>query len=491
MHSLLSASLLLTFVLTLSRLSGFARETMMAARFGITERGDAAILLVSLPDLLVGFFLVGGFNAAVVPALKRMPDEERAAFVRVLGIWCIAIFSLLAALIYWNSDIFVTALAAKLDTDSVKNFDASFTIALIALPFAAVIGLLSSYLNSISRFSVPGISVLIFNLVICTYIITYRFELDPILGFAIAVLLAVILRLVFQTLFLPKSFWLGLTKPAPRVPSFGGKFAKGVLGYGIIIFIPILFRSIFASQSDGNLALFNYAIKLFDLPAAILVAPLAVVVLPFIAKQKENAFEVRRTALIVILAALALSATIASLGQFSADLVVHTIYFRGAIQNEQIGIIASLTRWFWIGLPAYAIVVVGSATLNATDRQSQFLYSTFCALALAIGLFFTLQYWGEPLAAVWSLVGFYWFLAAIVLFLVFGLTPPSKETTIKLGLMTLTLGLLCICYVWVKPLNLTFPLVGQLAILFGFAGLALAANKRIFLDVRSLRETNA
>ena len=76
-RSLLQASTLVSLALLLSRLSGLIREQVLGARLGLSAEMDAAVLILTLPDLLVGLLLSGGFAAALVPALTRAAPEAR------------------------------------------------------------------------------------------------------------------------------------------------------------------------------------------------------------------------------------------------------------------------------------------------------------------------------------------------------------------------------------------------------------------------------
>ena len=57
-------------LLLLGRLSGFLREWLMAFIGGADQTTDIAIVLITLPDLMVTLLIGGGFTAAIVPVLK-------------------------------------------------------------------------------------------------------------------------------------------------------------------------------------------------------------------------------------------------------------------------------------------------------------------------------------------------------------------------------------------------------------------------------------
>src|SRR6476659_1346279 len=70
------------FALTLSRILGLLRDTVMAAQFGIDFSTDAYRIAVTIPDTI--FFLIagGGLSSAFIPVFSELlyTDREREAW---------------------------------------------------------------------------------------------------------------------------------------------------------------------------------------------------------------------------------------------------------------------------------------------------------------------------------------------------------------------------------------------------------------------------
>lgn len=64
-RSLLSAGLFLSLALMAGRLAGFGREVLLASSLGLSEQADIAIVLLTVPDLLVNLLLSGGIGVAL------------------------------------------------------------------------------------------------------------------------------------------------------------------------------------------------------------------------------------------------------------------------------------------------------------------------------------------------------------------------------------------------------------------------------------------
>src|SRR5487761_2640344 len=78
----------------LSRLTGFARDILLAAIIGAGPVADAFFVAFRLPNHFRAIFAEGAFNAAFVPAYARIREQggpERA------GLFADRIFSLLLA----------------------------------------------------------------------------------------------------------------------------------------------------------------------------------------------------------------------------------------------------------------------------------------------------------------------------------------------------------------------------------------------------------
>ena len=150
-RTLLGASAFVSVALLLSRLSGLIREQVLGARLGLSAEMDAAILILTLPDLLVGLLLSGGFAAALVPVLTRAPPEARIQLVRRVMYWSAVVGLGLAACLFLAMPWVTGALMPTTNVDQLTAFRLGFGLSLLALPISAVIGASSSYLNAVGK----------------------------------------------------------------------------------------------------------------------------------------------------------------------------------------------------------------------------------------------------------------------------------------------------------------------------------------------------
>src|SRR5215204_4898386 len=69
----------------LSRLTGFARDIMLAAILGAGPVADAFFVALRLPNHFRAIFAEGAFNAAFVPAYARIREQQGGGAVRLFA----------------------------------------------------------------------------------------------------------------------------------------------------------------------------------------------------------------------------------------------------------------------------------------------------------------------------------------------------------------------------------------------------------------------
>src|SRR5438270_377688 len=72
----------------LSRLTGFARDIMLAAILGAGPLADAFFVALRLPNHFRAIFAEGAFNAAFVPAYAHVRAERRRPRISSAGRRC-------------------------------------------------------------------------------------------------------------------------------------------------------------------------------------------------------------------------------------------------------------------------------------------------------------------------------------------------------------------------------------------------------------------
>ncbi len=476
MNSALSASVLISATLLIGRLSGFIRETLLANRLGTSASADAAILILTLPDFMVGLLLAGGFSAALVPVLKQHSGTDRLFLTHRSGLTITVLFVGLALLIAVFAEPVIRLFIPRVDFAALPDFVTGFNLSLMVLPIAALIGVSASYLNTVGRFTIPSLGVLVFNGTICIYLALPITDPAQLFGFAAVVLLAAVLRLLYQLRSMPEAMRALQGTPPPWPPGFLRKFVVGTVGFSVIVGASIVFRSLHALHGEGYMAVFNYAMKLFELPAALLIAPVAIVLLPTLSgldPADTDTFEdYARTGM---LAGLTLACVAAAAGGLFMPTIVRIIFEHGAMTPAESARITQTARVLVSALPLYALLQLSATALNAKGRPTLMMINSFIGLGAGVAFYGTLVAlgWGE-IASAAGFVMFQVVAAALCIGAVFGWRMPSATTLRAVVFMLVKMSLALTPFVYLETVTPDMPAWIGFASLMG-AGLLLSA----------------
>ncbi|MGZ2259846.1 lipid II flippase MurJ [Roseobacter sp. A03A-229] len=387
-HSLLTASTLVSFALLLSRLSGLIREQVLGARLGLSADTDAAVLMLTLPDLLVGLLLSGGFGAALIPALTRAEPPARVVLMQRVVVWTGAVGLGLAGILFVAMPLVLSLLAPALEPNTLINFRLGFAVSLLAVPVAAVIGVASAYLSAVGKYSVPALSVLAFNGALAVYF-SVGLETGAVnfAVFGVVLLGACLLRLTVQFSRMTEALRPG--RGDHRFDAgFAAQFFQGVLAYSVIVGAPVLFRSLYALNGPGDLSAFSYALRVFELPMGILIAPIVVVFLPLLSALSgpdDPVFSDRTN--LAMRVAFVVGLIAALIGGVFARPIVTILFGYGEMAGDGSKRIAGIVQILLVALPFFAVFQAMATALNASHRTWLVLMCTSGALALALGFY--------------------------------------------------------------------------------------------------------
>src|SRR5690349_2664732 len=143
----------------LSRITGFARDIMLAAILGAGPIADAFFVALRLPNHFRAIFAEGAFQAAFVPAYTRIRTQDGADNARIFGdrvftlLFITQVVLLIAALAFTPSVI--RLLAPGYDNDP-QRFALATELTRITFPYLmlmTLVTLLGGMLNAIGRFA--------------------------------------------------------------------------------------------------------------------------------------------------------------------------------------------------------------------------------------------------------------------------------------------------------------------------------------------------
>ena len=407
----------------LSRVFGFARDILIAAKLGDGPVAEAFVVAFALPNMFRRFFAEGAFNMAFVPMFSKKVegDHDPLGFARdaFSGLAALLIaFTLVAlAAMPW----LVLALASGFAGD--ERFDLATEFGRIAFPyilFISLAALLSGVLNATGRFAAAAAAPVLLNVILCAAMVGAD-ALGADIGRALA--WAVPLAGIAQLALLWHAAARAGFRLVPHVPRLTpelrqlARIAAPAMLAGGVMQVNLIVGKQVASYFDGAIQYLNLADRLYQLPLGVVAIAIGVVLLPDLSRRLEagdteggrDAFN-RATEFALLLTVPAALALIVV-----AHPIVSVLFGRGAFDAEAVAKTAQVTAIYGAGLPAFVLQKVLQPLYFArADTVTPFRYALVGMVvnaALAIGLApligFTAAAWATTLAG-WAMVALLW-----------------------------------------------------------------------------------
>ena len=438
--SLFKAASTVSLLTLASRVTGLARDLLMASIFGATALTDAFNVAFRIPNLFRRLFAEGAFSQAFVPVLAAHRAQHGDAATRGLIdavatalLWVLVLVCLAGML---GAPALVWLLASGL-RQSGEGFEAAVFMTRWMFPyigFMSLVALSAGVLNTWKRFAVPAATPVLLNVSMIAAAwagapaLAAR-GIEPIYAMVGGVMAGGALQLGAQ---LPALLRLGLMPRIALTPAriraawqdagvrrILGLMAPAVLGVGVAQLSLMINTQIASWLAPGSVTWLFYADRLMEFPTALLGVALGVVLTPQLASAKAADDSARYSAMLDwglrLVVLLAVPCAVALL-TFAQPLVA-TLFHHGKLTDGDVGQIAVALAGYGAGLlglvaikvlaPGYyasqdirtpvkiaVVVLVVTQLLNVVlvPRMAH------AGLALSIGL-------GALVNALWLLVG--------------------------------------------------------------------------------------
>lgn len=438
--SLFKSASIVSLLTLASRITGLARELLIASTFGASALTDAFNVAFRIPNLFRRFFGEGAFSQAFVPVLAASKAQHGVEATQLLIdrvatvlAWALLVLSIIGVA---TAPAFVWAMASGLK-QSPQGFEVAVVMTRWMFPYIAfmsLVALAAGVLNTWRRFAVPAATPVLLN--ICMIAAAWlgapwfkTLGIEPIYALAGGVLLGGALQLGVQLLALKK---LGLT------PHIGLRWAElrtawadpgtknilklmgpALLGVSVAHISMLINTQIASSLAPGSVSWITYADRLMEFPTAMLGVAMGVVLMPQLAGARASGDAAKYSAMLDwglrLVVLLAVPCAVA-LVVFPKPLVA-VLYHYGAMTDFDVQQITHALMGWGVGLigivaikvlaPGYYAnqdtktpVRVAIAVLVITQLLNLVLVPLFAhaALTLSIGI-------GAMINAVWLLVG--------------------------------------------------------------------------------------
>ncbi len=372
---LVNSSLWVFLGMLFGRLAGFLRDVVLASQFGVGNEADVAILMLTLPDLLVNILVGGGLSVALIPTFKRYGAGLRAHCLFMQSTVVIALlFSGLAFLLTNLSEPLIRLAAPGFDLQNVISTAPLLHVVLWLIPLTTLAGVSTAYLQANNRFAASAFGTFTFNIVILVglgYSITSE---DPLQKLAFFIVVGGVVRWLLQLLALPRYpiswrclRWQLIDSELVR------RYLHAASAGGLLLFLPVIARAMGSLYGEGGLSLFSYAMKLVTFPLGISVMALSVGIFPLLsqcfARNREECGDMVASGLqIVLLITVAIMLPVV----WFADDFARLVFARGAMEPQQVEMIGKLLSLGALALPFQGASSILTATYNAA-RDTAFI----------------------------------------------------------------------------------------------------------------------
>jgi putative peptidoglycan lipid II flippase len=295
--NLLRAASTVSLLTLASRITGLARELIMAAMFGAGAWTDAFQAAFRIPNMLRRLFAEGAFSQAFVPLLgnTRSRDGDESTRQLVSAVATVLFWALLVTCLI---GIVAAPVVVWLMASGLKEFDGAVLMTRWMFPyigFVSLVALSAGVLNTWKHFAVPAASPVLLNLSMigaAWWLSPWfmRWGIEPIYALAAGVMLGGVLQLAVQLPALrrigvvPR---IGLSWPRvreawhhPGVHAVMKKMAPALLGVSVAQLSLMINTHIASHIGVGAVSWLTYADRLMEFPTGLLGVALGVVLIP-------------------------------------------------------------------------------------------------------------------------------------------------------------------------------------------------------------------
>ncbi len=352
-----------------SRILGFARDMLIAAKLGAGPVADAFFIALKLPNLFRRLFGEGAFNAAFVPAFAGSyamdgPGPARALANSMAGLMTLWLSGLVVlGIVFMPQLLFVLAPGF---VGEETRFPLAVELTRITFPyllFICLAALVSGVLNGMDRFAAAAAAPVLFNVIAMAALLGLTpFVATP--GHALA--WGVVASGVAQLAMLLVAVRMAgmainpLSRPrlTPDVRAVLRRMVPGMLGAGVTqlnLAIDVIIASLLPA---GAVSFLYYADRVAQLPLGVIGAAIGTALLPLLARQLRTgaALAAHRSQNRAIEFSLAFALPAAFAMAVVAVPIITTLFERGAFGADAAQATAAALVAYAIGLPAFVLV---------------------------------------------------------------------------------------------------------------------------------------
>jgi putative peptidoglycan lipid II flippase len=380
----------------LSRLTGFARDIMLAAILGAGPLADAFFVALRLPNHFRAIFAEGAFNAAFVPAYAQLYGQSQAS----AKLFADRIFTLLFSaqivllVMAWLFMPQVIAILAPGFSDDPARGELAISLTRITFPYLLLITLVTLYggmLNVMHRFATAAAAPIFLNLSMMATLALAAFF--PSAGHAAAwgVLIAGILEFLLlagdaaRSGILPKFAPLKLDNDVRAFFRALGPATVGSMGTQVALFADTIIATFLPA---GALSALYYADRLNQLPIGVIGIAIGTVLLPEMSRRLTSGDHAgamasqRRAFDFTLLFSVPFVAAFLTI----PDVIMRAMFARGAFSKADAAAAGATLAAYAVGLVPFVLIRSAVATFYARKDTATPVKAALTGVAVNVAL---------------------------------------------------------------------------------------------------------
>jgi putative peptidoglycan lipid II flippase len=380
----------------LSRLTGFARDIMLAAILGAGPAADAFFVALRLPNHFRAIFAEGAFNAAFVPAYAHVHGHSEAGAKIFAG----RIFTLLFAaqvillVVAWLFMPQVIAILAPGFSKDPERGQLAIELTRITFPYLLLVTLVTLYggmLNVMQRFASAAAAPIFLNLSMMVTLALAAFFPGPGYAAAWGVLIAGILEFLllagdaWRSGILPRFAWPRLDEDVRAFFRALGPATIGSMGTQVALFADTIIATFLPA---GALSALYYADRLNQLPIGVIGIAMGTVLLPEMSRRLaagdfDGAAVSQRKAFDFT---LLLSVPFVAAFVAVPDTIMRAMFARGAFTKGDAAAAGATLAAYAIGLIPFVLIRSAVATFYARKDTATPVKAALTGVAVNVAL---------------------------------------------------------------------------------------------------------
>jgi len=379
----------------LSRITGFARDALLAWTLGAGLLSDAFFVAFLFPNYFRAIFGEGTINPAFLPryaALQAKGDKTAAAkFADAVFAWQLAAQVVLLVLATLFMPVIIRLLAPGW---TGEQFALTVSLARITFPYlimTLVAVQLSAMLNAIDRFWAGAFWSNLQNVAMIATLVLWHWFPNAAYAAAWGVFAGGVAQLIFILWAgAREGLWLRITWPrwTPQIREFFIAFGAVTFGAASVVISPFIDTVLASWLATGSRTELYYADRINQLPLGVLGIALGTVLLPHMSSLLAKGDTAASSAAQNRSAAMSLLLTLPFMVTFLLipGTIIRAVFLHGAFNAGAAQMAALALAAYGAGLPAMALIRIIASTFYARHDTITPARATVTALVSNIAL---------------------------------------------------------------------------------------------------------